>query len=222
MFREWSQELPASIDCLAVEFPGRGGRLAEPPCRRVEDLATATTDALAPWFEEPYLMFGHSLGALVAFEMVRRLVAQGRPPLHLFVSGSRAPHVARTADPAHGLERHAFKARLATWGGAPAVVMDDDDMFALFERSIRADLEAAETYQHSGPHDLGVPITAFSGIDDPLVPHEMMLPWSAYTSGYFSLRRIPGNHFFLKDARPLLLQLLASELDLAAFHRPSQ
>jgi surfactin synthase thioesterase subunit len=218
-FRDWNQDLPSSIECLAVEYPGRGARMHDEPFRRVRDLAESAAQALARWCEGRYFMFGHSVGALVAFEMARLLSRRGHPPAHLFVSGCRAPHIAPTTGAAHTLEPAALRARLASWGGAPGAIVDDPELFALFERGIRADLEAAETYLHAGPEDLGVPISAFTALEDPLAPEPAVAAWSGYTSTYFALRRMPGNHFFLKDARSLLLQTLAGELDLAARNR---
>ena len=126
------------------------------------------------------------------------------------------PHLEPTTGHAHSLEPAALRARLASWGGAPGAIVDDPQLFALFERGVRADLEAAETYQHSGPEDLGVAISAFAGLEDPIATEPMVAAWSAYTSTYFALQRMPGNHFFLKDSRSLLLRTLAGELDRAA------
>jgi surfactin synthase thioesterase subunit len=219
-FREWSEELPSSIEPLAVESPGRGTRIGDIPFRRVHDLAAAAAEALAPLCRGPYAMFGHSLGAFVAFEMSRILLHSGTPPIHLFVSASRAPHLPPTADPAHRLPGSALRERLRSWGGIPEQVFAEPDLFAILEPGLRADLEASETYQNTTVEDMGVPITAFVGLTDPLaLPHEVA-QWSLHTSAYFALRTLPGNHFFVRDSRALLLGMILRELELVGLHSP--
>jgi surfactin synthase thioesterase subunit len=211
VFREWSAELPPSIEPLAVEFPGRGARIGERPFRRVRDLAAAAAEALFSQWRRPYAMFGHSLGALVAFEMLRILERAGTPPTHLFVSACRAPHLSPTADPIHRLERSALRERLRAWGGIPEPALDPD-VFAIFEPGLRADLEAAETYQCTSVEDRQVPIAGFAGLDDPLAPLHAVAQWSQHTAAEFTMRALPGNHFFLRESRTLLLDTIVSAL----------
>jgi medium-chain acyl-[acyl-carrier-protein] hydrolase len=211
-FRHWREALSPSIDPLAVEFPGRGSRLRDVPFRRVDDLATATARALTAEWQRPYALFGHSLGAFVAFEMTRLLQTRGTPPVHLFVSGSRAPHLPAPADPAYRLEGEALRERLGAWGGLDESLLAEPDVFAMLEPGLRADLEAAETYRCSSVEDLRVPITAFGGLDDPLALPDAVGQWSIHTSARFRVRALPGGHFFVRDSRPKLLEMIRQEL----------
>ena len=220
-FRQWIEELPATLEPLPVEYPGRGSRFKEAPLRSVIDLAHAAAQALEPFCVGPYVLFGHSLGALVAFEVSRLLRKRGQAPLHLFVSGSRAPHSAALEPPTYSIPPAAFYDRLRGWGGIPAEFLGQPQLLAMVEPILRADLEAAETYRCSPPQDLRIPITAFAGMSDPLAPPTLAAEWSAYTSGYFALRLIPGDHFFLSSRRSLLLGMIVRELELAADHGPA-
>jgi len=211
-FRQWREALSPAIDPLAVEFPGRGSRLRDAPFRRVDDIATAAVQALEAEWQRPYALFGHSLGAFVAFEMTRLLQRDGTPPVHLFVSGSRAPHLPPPADPAYRLDGAALRERLTEWGGLADSVLDEPELFAILEPGLRADLEAAETYQCSSVDDLRVPITAFGGIDDHLALPDAVAQWSGHTSAHFAVRVLAGGHFFVRDSRPQLLDIIRQAL----------
>lgn len=220
IYREWPDQLPASLEVMPVELPGHGCRLSERPLHSVAEMAAAAADALAPLCRGQYTLFGHSLGALVAFEMVRILVSRGQPPLHLFVSGSRAPHVLPVDAGSHLLPPQALRQRLRSWGGAPEEVLTQSELMTLLEPVLRADLEAANNYVCGSLLDVRVPITAFAGMSDPLAPPEAVAEWSRYTSGYFAMRLMPGNHFFLHAFRPLLLGMIAHEFEFAAGRVP--
>ncbi len=222
IYRDWFGELPRSIQAVPVEFAGRGTRFRETPLRSVAELAQAAADALQAYWARPYVLFGHSLGALVAYELARLQGATGRPPIHLFVSGHRAPHVPATEPPAHLLPSAQFRERLRSWGGVPAEVMAEPGLMTLLEPVLRADLEAAETYRCSAPREVRCPVTAFAGLEDPLAPPDLMAPWSGYTSDYFALRAIPGDHFFLRRNRPMLLASIVRELELAGLERAAR
>ena len=218
VFREWREHLPTSISPLAIEYPGRGSRLAERPLRSVAELSASAAEALLPILRRPYAVFGHSLGARVAYEFTRLLSALGHPPVHLFVSGCRALHLPPTEPSSYALPLPELCDRLRRWGGAPEEVLTQPELLALLEPALRADLEAAERHQSTGIADADVPITAFAGTNDSLAPRELVADWSKYTSRYFALRLVPGGHFFLQSSQPLLIATLVRELDLATFH----
>ncbi len=215
IYRKWAEQLPASLELMPVELPGHGGRLREAPLHSVAEMGASAADALAHLCQGRYSVFGHSLGAMVAFEMVRILVGRGQPPVHLFVSGCRAPHVLPIHRGSHLLPPHALRQRLRSWGGAPEEVLMQSELMTQLEPALRADLEAVENYLCVSSPDVGVPITAFAGMSDPLAPPESVAEWSQYTSDYFAMRLVPGNHFFLHQFQPLLLGLIAREFEFA-------
>ena len=216
IFREWPSESPSWLDPMPVEFPGRASRLRERPLSTVAELAETAAAALEPFCSAPYALFGHSLGALVAFELARILTTRGRLPIHLFVSGSRAPHVGLSQPPAHGLPLTELCDRLRAWGGAPEQILAEPELMTLLEPALRADLAAAERYEPPVAEPLPVPITAFAGLSDPLAPPDSVAEWSTYTSNRFSLKLSSGNHFFINSDRQMVLRAIVGELALSA------
>ena len=221
MFRNWREQLPASLIPLGVELPGRGSRFSEPPLTSVDAIAAGAADALEPFCHTPYALFGHSLGAHVAYEVARVLMARGRRPLHLFVSGSRAPHLP-PLEAIHDLPAAQFQRRLTEWGGIPTEVLTEPELLSLLEPMLRADLAASETYRCESPSNLGIPITVFAGMQDSLVPVALASEWAKYTNAYFAFRLLPGNHFFLHSSRETLLSMLPRELELSVTSRGSR
>lgn len=215
-FREWEQELPGAVEVLAVQPPGREGRLAEAPFTRIPALVQALVAPLRAKLEAgpsvPCAFFGHSLGALVAYELTLELRRRGEPgPDHLLVSGSRAPHCTLPDDPVHVLRGEAFKDRLRVLGGTPPQVLENEELMNLFTPLLLADFELSETYRH-GVEPLNVPISAFAGTDDPEVSLDRVEAWREQAGAGFHLDLLPGDHFFLHSAQTLLLGKVWSEL----------
>jgi medium-chain acyl-[acyl-carrier-protein] hydrolase len=199
-FHGWGAWLPASFDAYAVQLPGRANRLREPPRRSLPGLVEELADVLAPALKRPTILFGHSMGALLAFEVARVLRRRGDPePRALLLSGCRAAHVpARTRW--RELDDEDFVAVLATLGGTPAEVLENRELVELALPALRADLELAETYRHEPEPPLEVPIAAFAGTDDELATPEDVRGWCRHTEAGFSLDVFVGGHFFLDDA----------------------
>ncbi len=213
VFREWPAELPSSVGVFAVQPPGHETRIRETPLVSVESLVDAFLPALLPRLDRPFAFFGHSLGALVAYELARALRSRGAPlPGRLFVSGSRAPHRPKRAGLYHVLEGDAFVAGLRRLGGTPERVLAEPELMELFEPMLRADFTMSETYERAPDDPLDVPIAAFGGTDDPEVEPGGLEAWEEHTRAPFTLERFPGDHFFLQSARTELLRAVALEL----------
>jgi surfactin synthase thioesterase subunit len=219
-FRLWPRELPAELEVVAVQLPGRENRLRDPPIPSIPALVEALVPALVPELDRPFAFFGHSMGAVLAADVTRALAAQGAPrPGHLFVSGRRAPHLPPIELPFSGLPDEAFLAELqARYGGLPREILAERDLLALLVPTLRADIRALELHR-PGPErrPLACPVTAFGGATDWLVPPEDLEGWRAWTQGAFRLRLFPGGHFYLDAQRaPLLADVGASMASLAA------
>lgn len=200
-FREWADLLPQDIELCCVQPPGRAARFFEPAFRRLIPLADAAAEAIAPWLDRPYALFGHSLGARVAFEAARALRRRRSPaPSILFVSSSRAPHTIQRL-PLHTLSDAQLVRELQKLGGLPQEVINARDLLDLVLPLLRADLEAYETYTCAPEPPLAVPICAMSGVDDPSVPLSLVEPWQIYGSAGFELSVFPGDHFYLESGR---------------------
>ena len=213
MFRSWQREL-TQVGVHAVQLPGRGWRFREKPYTRVRDLAVAACDGLRPHLGQPFALFGHSLGALVAFEIARELRRQRGPePFHLFVSARRGPRRPDPASPMHGMPDARLLAEVRSrYGGIPEAVVQEPELLALLLPALRSDLEAVETYFCAPEPPLDVPISAFGGMSDPWASLDDLEAWRDETNGPFSVTRFPGGHFYLEESEAPLLEELGSQL----------
>ncbi|MCZ0990634.1 thioesterase II family protein [Streptomyces diastatochromogenes] len=197
-FRPLAQSLAPRVEALCVQYPGRQDRRHEPLLDSVPALADAAFAALRPTLDGPFAFFGHSLGALVAFEVARRfeqLTAQG--PVRLFASARRAPSVARD-ERVHLRDDAGLIAELTRLGGTADALLTDDDLRALVLPAVRADYRAAETYTAVPANArLTCPISVFVGDADPVALVPEARAWEAHTTGSTDLRVFTGGHFYL-------------------------
>jgi medium-chain acyl-[acyl-carrier-protein] hydrolase len=212
-YRPWLDAMPEGVELCAVQLPGRESRLREAPFTRLGELVPVLTDALRPALDRPVALFGHSLGALVAFEVARELARRGQPlPAHLFLSGRKAPGL-----PPHERVSHLPTAELVAqvrrrWDGIPAAVLAEPELLALLLPTLRADLELVETHVHVPGPPLDCPISCFGGTTDPSASAADLAGWRAHTTKAFSVRMLPGSHFFVQAERPRVLAAVAEDL----------
>ena len=211
-FRTWPDNLPPYIEVCPIELPGRGVRLMEPPFTRLEPLVQRLAQALLPSFNKPFAFFGHSMGSLVSFELARLLRTLNFSPIHLFVSGHRAPQTPDPDPPIHNLPESAFLKELRRYNGTPKEVLNNTELMQLLLLSLRADFAVIETYVYTPKPPLDCPINAFGGSHDWKVSRNDLEGWREQTSADFSLQMFRGDHFFLHSAQSLLLQILSREL----------
>ncbi len=212
-FRDWQRRLPADVELQAVQLPGRDGRLREQPFSSVTPLVEALASDLPPYLDRPYAFLGHSMGALIAFELARQLRRLDLPaPIRLLVGGRRAPQLPIMRPFLHELEGEAFIAALRRLGGTPETVLQDPQLMAWLTPILRADFSITETYSYVPETPLSCAIDAFGGLDDERVRRDGILAWQAQTAGAFSSTFLPGGHFFLNTARKAFLDLVAERL----------
>lgn len=218
VFRPWALDLPVELEVVAVLLPGREHRLREKPLESMAALLQALLPALVPALDRPFAFFGHSMGALVAFEAARALQARGEPvPARLLLSGRRAPHLPEPEAPLHGLDDDAFVAEIdRRYRGIPPEVMQHDDLRELLLPALRADIALIETHQHDGGARFAGPITALGGEADLRAAQGPLQAWQQHTHHPLRLRQYAGGHFYFNEP-PVREQLLA---DLAAELRP--
>lgn len=212
-FYPWANLLPQTIELCCVQLPGREGRLAELPFTRIPAIVQAAAEAILPMLDRPFAFYGHSLGALISFDLARRLNEQyDISPLHLFVSGHDAPHLIPERTSIHALPQTAFVDELKRINGTPSEVFAHQDLMELMLPILRADFEAAETYVycHSGP--VRCPISALGGLEDDYISPERLKAWANHTIGGFALHMFPGGHFYLNAHRRLLLNIIIRTL----------
>jgi len=213
IFYPWVDRLPETIEVCPVLLPGRETRLAEPLFTRLAPLVQAVAQSLLPYLDKPFAFFGHSLGALVSFELARHLRRQhDLRPVHLFVSGHNAPQVPDRDPPIHALPEPEFLEKLRRLNGTPEEVLKHTELRELILPILRADFEVCETYVYEADDPLDCPISAFGGLRDEHLSRDGLEAWREQTSASFSLRMFPGDHFYLNTDRPLLLRTLTREL----------
>lgn len=212
VFRDWPAFLPASIEVSALQLPGRGTRLQEAPFIRMEPLVEAAAQALLGFLDRPYALFGHSLGALTAFELARQFRKLNAPlPLVLFVSASRAPQLPRTDASTYNLPEPEFLAKLRRLNGTPEAILANAELMQLLLPALRADFTVLDTYTYNHQPPLGCPITVFGGEADTIGEAELVA-WRVQTTAEFKLHILPGDHFFLSSQHVRLLAEIASAL----------
>lgn len=212
-FRTWPDNLPSSVEVCSVELPGRGFRLTESAFTSLAPLVQAIADALLPHLDKPFAFFGHSMGGLVSFELTRVLRRHdGLNPVHLFVSGRRAPQLPNLDSPIHNLPESEFLDELRHLEGTPQAVLENAELMRLLLPTLRADFTVVETYAYAAEPPLDCSITAFGGLQDRKVSYDQLNAWQEQTDAAFSLHMLPGNHFFLHSAQSLLLKLLSQDL----------
>lgn len=219
-YRGWPAHLPADIEVAAIQLPGREERLREPAFTSASELCARLVAVLAPYLDRPFALFGHSMGALLAFELTRVLRTIGRTaPVHLFVSAHCGPRKAHCLPPVIGMPDRELVRLIRRLGGTRDEVLEDGDVMRLMLPLLRADLTVCETYSYVAAEPLACPISAFGGILDQVVRRADVLAWGAETHGGFQARMFPGGHFFLDDVKPRLLQAITG--DLAAHGAPA-
>jgi len=207
-----SRALAPRIEILAVQYPGRQDRRNERGVDDIAGLADQISRALEPATAEPFAFFGHSMGAILAFEVARRMQERtGRTPSQLFVSGRPAPSRSRP-DTVHLRDDAGLLAELKRLGGVPPELLDQHDLLATALPAARNDYKAIETYRYVPGPPLLCPITALLGADDPMVTVDEASHWSDHCAGPFRLRVFAGGHFYLGEWPADLLDVISRTL----------
>lgn len=193
-----AQALSPRADVVAIQYPGRQDRRGEPPIDDIAVLAGRIHDVLGQEPDLPTSFFGHSMGAIVAFELARRLEAEGAGPVHLFASGRRAPSAWRD-EKVHLKDDDGVLAEVRALNGTASSLLGDDELMRAVLPALRADYKAIETYRCAPDVTVSCPITTLTGDSDPKTSMDEARAWRGHTSGTFDLQVFAGGHFFLTD-----------------------
>jgi medium-chain acyl-[acyl-carrier-protein] hydrolase len=216
MYRTWRPVFPSSIEICPVFLPGREKRIHEPHIRDCNLLLENLMKALVQFTDEPYALFGHSMGAFLVYELAVSLIAQGRkPPAWIFISARKAPyiHYDFLSKPIRELSDEELVKDLSSLN--PSSVTEfasNPGLASLVLPTLRADFEICETYSRTRHPSIPVPMTALGGISDPSVTRADLQAWDQTVSGRFSLHMFPGEHFFIISAGRQVQQLIAQQL----------
>ncbi|MGC2743716.1 MAG: alpha/beta fold hydrolase [Candidatus Angelobacter sp.] len=200
VYRSWQQWFPQKVQICLVHLPGRGRGMGEQPFAQLPPLVASIADRIDREPRHTYALYGHSMGALIAFELGREMFRRhGYGPEHLLVSGRRAPQSPTDEPVIFNLPHDQFLAELRRLNGTPAEVLDNPEVIELFITTLRADFELVDTYEYRPGEPLSCPITVYNGIKDIHVPTESSPAWQEQTSSHCKVRLLNGDHFFIRN-----------------------
>jgi medium-chain acyl-[acyl-carrier-protein] hydrolase len=217
VFRNWSNKFSPDIEIYFIQLPGREGRMREPLFTKLAPLVKTLAKVLLPYLDLPFTFFGHSMGALVSFEVALLLRRNYNiSPKHLFVSGRQAPQIRKQNPPIHQLPDNLFIEELRRYNGTPEAILQNLELLSLFLPILRADFAINDTYVYSSDTPLICPITAFGGLQDWGVSRGDIAAWQCQTSSNFSMYMFPGDHFFLKNECDQLLAIISEMMGICS------
>lgn len=202
-----SAALSPGIEVLAVQYPGRQDRRSEPSVGTIAELADQVHKVVSELDDRPLALFGHSMGAILGFELARRLETDGRAPEVLFASGRRGPGTHRS-ESVHQRDDDGLVDELKKLSGTDTALLGDEEVLRMILPAIRSDYRAIETYERSPGNPLSTPIVALIGDDDPKSSVDEAKAWAEETTGEFSLRVFPGGHFYLASHQRAVLEVI--------------
>lgn len=210
-FREWGRELPSFVEVCLAQLPGRGARLAEPPFTKLTDMVEALAEAISPYLDKPFAFFGHSMGGMISFELARAIRKERQlEPVHLFISGLRAPQDMDASRATYNLPEQEFIEELRRLNGTPREILEHPELMQLIGPILRADFSVCETHRYERAPPLRCPFTIFGGLND-VTEGVNLENWREHTTSS-TVRIFPGDHFFIHAAQSEILRIIGDEL----------
>jgi surfactin synthase thioesterase subunit len=206
-----SAALSPEVDVVCLQYPGRQDRRSEPGIEDIDTLADQIFEALGPWTDTPLTFFGHSMGAVLAFEVARRFEAIGPEPIRLFASGRRAPSRYRDEN-VHRQSDDGIVAEMRAMSGTDARIMADEEMLRMVLPALRSDYKAVETYRCEAGASVYCPVTVLVGDSDTKTTLEEARAWEEHTTGEFDMKVFPGGHFYLNQRATEVIAVLKEHL----------
>lgn len=212
VFSHWPANLPHNVEMMAVSAPGHGARWQETALADIDELVCILSDAIGGYIDKPFVFLGHSMGALICYELSRKVRRKyGVLPQELFVVACSAPDVPGSLSIAH-LPDSEFLIEVNKLGGVADEILNNQQLIQLLLPTLRADALLTENYRYQPEPPLPCSVTVYAGIDDPLAPPSLVGCWSKHTTRRFAFHVFPGGHFFLGSSEPDFLRSLSNEL----------
>lgn len=213
IYEEWQSHIGPHIEVCAAQLPGRGARFNEPKHVTLGDLLDECEEAILPLLDRPFAIFGHSLGAVVAFAFAQRLEKLGKSPMHLFVSGASAPVDGCEYKETHDLNDQELVEWMAEINGTPVELMNDPEILEIALPILRADFAIASSYKHVDAR-LKASATVFGGSEDKNIPSEQLSSWGNLVTGRVQVEVIKGDHFFIHGNEEIIIATIRRTVGL--------
>ncbi len=211
-YRCLEKYLPGYINVISLELPGRGRRMSEPFLTDVNSMVNDIFNQSKHYLNSNYALFGHSLGALLGYLLIKRIISEKLPePIHAFFSGRGGPSTKIKDAPIHLLEKTEFIKKLREYKGTPEEILNDKASMDFFEPVLRADFQAIETYVYKETQPFDTPITLMIGNNEDIT-NEEALSWQIETSKKVSVKMFPGSHFFIFEKPNEVCNILSNIL----------
>jgi surfactin synthase thioesterase subunit len=211
-YREMTRTAPKEIKIVPLEYPGRFTRQNETLLLDINDITADCIKQIKRDLREPYALYGHSMGSIVAYLVTQQTLIQGLPsPIHLFVSGTAGPSSLTRTATKHDLPRQDFFDSVRKIGGSSEEIFEDEMLLDFIESYMRADFKAIEEYKYQASPPLNIPISAFIGKDEDISLEEAY-KWRDETVDKFQLRLFEGNHFFIFSKGKEMMKIIYSSL----------
>lgn len=215
IYEKWKKLLSPSIELIPIEYTGRGARFNLPLLENINDIVEDVFHVIEKNLDKTshYSLFGHSMGALIAYELSHKLITLNySAPTHMFFSGKLAPHIEIDFNPIHNLDDFEFKEKLLQLGGTPREAIENKDWSKLFLPILRSDFKAVEKYSYSKKNNpLPCKFTILYGKDDYLTASKIE-EWQYHTEDKCTFLKFPGGHFFLNDHVSEIVNLINNTL----------
>jgi surfactin synthase thioesterase subunit len=213
LYRPWLEALPPDIELCGIQLPGRESRLGESAYTRLIPLVQTLAEALIPYLDKPFAFYGHSMGALISFELARQLrMAHNKHPVSLYLAAFRAPQLPNPNIKIHHLPTEMFKVVLRA-EGIPELILQNNELMQAMLPTLRADFELCDSYEYREERPLACPFYIFGGMEDVRVSIADLELWPMHSSAQSHLTMLPGSHFFLHSAQDLLLTAIIQDLE---------
>jgi surfactin synthase thioesterase subunit len=214
VYRSWLDALPSEVELCGIQLPGREDRLGEQAYTRLTPLIQALAEAIYPYLDRPFAFYGHSMGALISFELARQLRRMyDRHPVCLYLAAFRAPQLPNPNIKIYHLPLEVFKVVLRA-DGIPETILQNEELMQIMLPMIRADYELCDTYEYREEPPLVCPFSLFGGLEDVRISKADLEAWPVHSSAMCSLSMLPGSHLFLHTAQDLLLAEISQNLEM--------
>ena len=206
-YLNWAQQIADNVELIIVQPPGRGPRMFEPLHKEMTTLIAELLIHFPTLLNKPYILFGHSLGSRVAFELMAELSKLAQPlPKHFIASGSKGPHLFSDKKSLHALSDEEFIIELEQLSGTPKAVLENRELMELFLPVLRADFQIAETYRYDGSSKFPCTLSVLGGRDDIDIPREKLESWTTFFEKTTQICLLDGDHFFIDNHQEQVLK----------------